>query len=223
MRILYGLLNELCNAIINYSNDSSNCPDFLKFVNNWENQYNQLIDRKKKFFEDEYYCEVLLTLKSAYQKFKQDNRIQKNFPEIKEVDIDCCKKIRNETNTSWKVIAVESREVKKEKGLEKGEDILRYIDVFKKKFETYSSNFIITFSSIRNSLYKKAVPPLTNFYGKIMNYVSEYFNNIVETYTSYNGKPKTQALRDGSSSSSNDLPSPQDPGIKVSGNGTTEI
>ncbi|EAA21371.1 PIR protein [Plasmodium yoelii] len=222
MRILYGLLNELCNAIINYSNDSSNCPDFLKFVNNWENQYNQLINRKKKFFEDEYYCEVLLTLKSAYQKFKQDNNIPKNFPEIKEGDIAYCKKIRSETNTSWKVIAVESREVKKEKGLEKGKDSFGYIDVFKKTFETYSSNFIITFSSIRNSLYKKAVPPLTNFYGKIMNYVSEYFNNIVETYTSYNGMPESQPVRY-EPSSSNDSSSPQDYGIKVSENGTTEI
>ncbi|VTZ80327.1 PIR protein [Plasmodium yoelii] len=230
MRILYGLLNELCNAIINYSNDSSNChnssncPDFLKFVNNWEKQYDQLIDRKKKFFEDEYYCELLLTLKSAYQKFKQDNRIQKICPEIKEVDINYCKKIRNETNTSWKVIDVKSIEkVEEKKDLDKGKDTLGYIDIIKNAFETYSSNFIITFTSIGNNLYKKALPPLTKFYGKTMNYMSEYFNNIVETYTSYNGKPKTQALRDGSSSSSNDLPSPQDPGIKVSGNGTTEI
>ncbi|ETB61182.1 hypothetical protein YYC_02108 [Plasmodium yoelii 17X] len=230
MRTLYGLLNELCNAIIKYNNDSS-ISDFSIFVNNWEKQYKQLVEKKKKVSEDEHYCEVLLTLKSAYQKFKKDNNIQKNFPEIKEGDINYCKKIRSETNTSWKVIDVKSIEkVKKEKGLEKGKDSFGYIDVFKKTFETYSSNFIITFTSISNNLYETMLPKLKNLYYKsinfgdqTINYVNDYFNNIIETYTIDNGKPKIQALRDGSSSSSNDLPSPQDPGIKVTGNGITEI
>ncbi|EAA21810.1 putative bir1 protein, partial [Plasmodium yoelii yoelii] len=236
MRILYGLLNELCNAIINYSNDSSNChnssncPDFLKFVNNWEKQYDQLIDRKKKFFEDEYYCELLLTLKSAYQKFKQDNRIQKIFPEIKEVDIDYCKKIRNETNTSWKVIDVKSIEkVEEKKDLDKGKDTLGYIDIIKNAFETYSSNFSIMFTSIGNNLYENVLPPLTNFYGKIINFaektinhVNEEFRKSIEPSISDKDMPEPKALRD-ESSSSNDLSSLQYPGTNVIKSGTTEI
>ncbi|CDS44649.1 uncharacterized protein PY17X_0217601 [Plasmodium yoelii] len=197
MRTLYGLLNELCNAIINYTNDSStcsnfsNCPYFSNFVSNWEKQLNKLVEKKKKFFEDEYYCNVLVTLQNAYQKFKNDNNIQKKLPEIMEVeDIIYCKELCGGATSSSKVIGVEFRDVlPKEKDLDKWEDILRYIDVFKKLFKTYSLYFNFFFTNNVNDLYKKAFPTLKNYYckfikfaGTTIGHVNDQLKTAIETY-----------------------------------------
>ncbi|VTZ80358.1 PIR protein [Plasmodium yoelii] len=229
MRTLYGLLNNLCNAITKYNNGSSNYSDFSNFVNNWIIQYIQLLLKKPKVFEDEYYCDVLVTLKNAYEKFKKDNDTKSCFPEIIEIEkIKTCEELGKEAKSSSKVIKVEFNEVKGEQNLEKGKDTSIYIDVIKRAFETCSSNFSITFTNISNNLYEKLLPPITDFYEKIINlgdktinYVNEYFKNPIETYTLDNCILDPQATRN--ESPSNDLPSPQDSGIKVAESGTTEI
>ncbi|ETB60552.1 hypothetical protein YYC_02196 [Plasmodium yoelii 17X] len=229
-RILYGLLNDLCNAIIKYKKDSSNClnlskcPDFLNFVNNWEKESKYLIKKKHKVFEDEHYCDVLLTLKSAYEKYKQDNNMKSKLPEIEEIEeIYDCKKLSKAKNSS-KVKSGMPKDVSNGKNnLENGKDISRYIDIVKSAFETYSSNFSIMFTSIGNNLYENMLPPLTNLYGKIINFaektinhVNEEFRKSIEPSISDKGMLEPQALRNEPSSS-------QDPGTKVTGHGITEI
>ncbi|WBY55449.1 PIR protein [Plasmodium yoelii yoelii] len=209
MRTLYGLLNNLCNAITKYNNDSSNYSDFSNFVNNWIILYIKLLLKKKRVFEDEYYCDVLVTLKNAYEKFKKDNDTKSCFPEIIDIEkIKTCKELGKEATSSSKVIAVGFNEVKTQKGLEKEEATLGYIDVIKRGFETCSSNFSIMFTNDVKELYKKALPPLTNFYGKIINfgdktinYVNDQLKKAIETYASNNCISEENSQRDKSPSS----------------------
>ncbi|WBY58382.1 PIR protein [Plasmodium yoelii yoelii] len=138
MQKLYELLNELYNAITKYTKDSSNFSG-SNLANKWEEQSNQFVDKKSKIFEDEYYCDVLLTLKNAYEKFKNDNNNPSELPKLKEIEeINDCKKLCKEATNSCKVISVDFQEiVNGKKYFEKGEDTLRYIDVVKNAFETY--------------------------------------------------------------------------------------
>ncbi|EAA18240.1 PIR protein [Plasmodium yoelii] len=193
MRKLYGLLNELCNAITKHTTDPSNCSNFSKFVNDWIKLYIQLVLKKKKFFEDEYYCNVLVTLKNAYEKFKKDNDTKKNFPEIIEIaGIKTCEELGKEAKSSSKVIGVAFNEVKTQKDLEKGKDTSRNIDL-KSAFEFYSLFFSKMFTNIGNSLYENVFPTLEDFYGKLKNFAGNTINHVnkelkkaIETYAPNN-------------------------------------
>ncbi|SBW38341.1 BIR protein [Plasmodium berghei] len=198
MHELYELLNDLCNVITKYTNDSSNCSDCSNFTSNWEEKSNKLVNKKIKVFEDEYYCDVLLTLKNAYEKFKRDNNIQNKLPKIKEIEeINNCKKLCKEATKSWRIKSVDFQQIKEKKNIEKSKDNSRYIDVAKNKFETYSSFFSIIFTNIGNNLYEKVFPALTNVYGKFINftdntisYVNEQLKKAIEAYTFNNDVPE---------------------------------
>ncbi|ETB60771.1 hypothetical protein YYC_02182, partial [Plasmodium yoelii 17X] len=180
MRKLYELLNELCNAITKYNNDSSNYSDFSKFVTNWTKQYIQLLLKKPKVFEDEYYCNVLVTLKNAYENFKKDNDTKICFPEIINIEeIKTCKELVKEATSSSKVLKVEFNEVTTKNNLEKGKDTSRHIDL-KNVFEIYSSFFSVMFTNIGNSLYGNVMPTLTNFYDKLKNFSDITINYVNE-------------------------------------------
>ncbi|CDU20332.1 PIR protein [Plasmodium yoelii] len=224
MRILYGLLKDLCNAIIKYNNDSSisdsSISDFSTFVNNWEKQYKQLVEKKKKVFEDEHYCNVLMTLQNAYQKFKQNNKIQKKLPEITEVEnINYCKELCSKATSSSKVIHVEFRDIlPEEKDLEEDKDILRYMDVFKNGFKTYSLYFYIFFTNNVNDLYKKALPTLKDLYCKFINFaditigdMNEQLKKAIATYAPANCISEEKGPGDKPPSSQEDPPGPPEP------------
>ncbi|EAA19481.1 hypothetical protein YYC_05800 [Plasmodium yoelii 17X] len=232
MRKLYELLNELCNAITNYTNDSSNCPDFLKFANNWEEQFNQL------------YCDVLLTLKNTYEKLKNDNNNPSELPKLKEIE---------EINDYKKLCKEATNSLNGKTYLEKGEDTLGYIDVVKNTFETYSSFFSIIFTNIGNNLYEKTLSTIKNFYCKFINfagiiisYVNEQLkkgigNSILDKGIPEQKGPGGEPLsgqenssEKGSYNQKNDQGEPQknvpkhvvrprNPETEVTGNGTTEI
>ncbi|EAA18186.1 hypothetical protein, partial [Plasmodium yoelii yoelii] len=196
IRKLYELLNDLCNAITKYTKDPSicrnpsNCPDFFNFVNKWEKESKYLIKKTPKASDDKYYCDVLLTLKNAYEKYKQDNRIKNKLPEIEEIkEIYDCKKLCKDA-TSSKFLSVKPRDVLDEKnGLEKGKDILRYTDFVKNTFKTYSSFFSVMLTNNDNNLYKKVSPTLKKFYCKLKKFsgitvdnVNEPLKKIIEKY-----------------------------------------
>ncbi|CDU18240.1 YIR protein [Plasmodium yoelii] len=213
MRKLYELLNELCNAITKHTTDPLNCSNFSKFVNDWIKLYIQLVLKKKKFFEDEYYCNVLVTLKNAYEKFKKDNDTKKNFPEIIEIEkIKTCEELGKEATSSSKVLKVEFNEVKTQNDLEKGKDTSRHID-FKNAFEIYSSFFSIMFTNIRDNLYENVFPTLKNFYGRLKNYaditisyMNEQLKKTIETPILDNCMPEKKETG-GEPSSSQENPS----------------
>ncbi|SCL84801.1 BIR protein [Plasmodium berghei] len=198
MHKLYGLLNDLCNAITKYTNDPSNCSSFSNFASNWEKQSNQLVNKKIKVFEDEYYCDVLLTLKNAYQKFRNDNHIQNKLPQIIDIEeINNCKKLCKAATKSWRIKSVDLRQIKGKKNIEKSKDTSRYIDVVKNRFESYSSFFSIMFTNVGNNLYKKSLPALTNVYDKFINFADNTINYVngelkkpIKTYTFDNGIPE---------------------------------
>ncbi|EAA15676.1 putative bir1 protein, partial [Plasmodium yoelii yoelii] len=200
MRKLYGLLNELCNAITNHRTDPSNCSNFSKFVNNWIKLYIQFIYKKKKVFEDEYYCDVLFTLKNAYEKFKKDNDSKNFFPEIIEIEgMNNCKLLTKEATRSWKVINAVVQDVPNgNKDLDKVEDTSKHID-FKKIFEFYGSFFSSMFTNIRNSLYENVLPTLEDFYGKFKNFADNTINYVnelkttIETHILDNGMPEKKS------------------------------
>ncbi|WBY54910.1 PIR protein [Plasmodium yoelii yoelii] len=227
MRTLYGLLNNLCNAITKYNNDSSNYSDFSKFVNNWIIQYIQLLLKKNRVFEDEYYCNVLVTLKNAYEKFKKDNGTKSCFPEIIEIEgIKTCKQLGEEAKRSSKVIDVKFRELKGEQNLEKEKDTSRYIDVIKSVFEMYSSFFSNMFANIENSLYENVFPTLKNFSDYTINYVKE-LKKTIEKYAPNNciseekdpgNKPPSSQI-----TVSSPVTKPEAPVSEVARDGTTEI
>ncbi|ETB56043.1 hypothetical protein YYC_05920, partial [Plasmodium yoelii 17X] len=208
MRKLYGLLNELCIAITKHTTDPSNCSNFSKFVNNWIKLYIQFVLKKIKFFEDEYYCDVLMTLKNAYEKFKKDNDTKKNFPEIIEIEgMNNCKKLTEEATRSWKVINVvvqDAPNVKKK--LEEGKDTSKHID-FKNIFEFYGSFFSMFTNNVKD-LYEKALPTLKDFYDKLKNsadntisYVNE-LKKTIETLILDNCMPEKKETGSESSSPS---------------------
>ncbi|CDR19155.1 YIR protein, partial [Plasmodium yoelii] len=210
MRRLYGLLIKLCNAITKHKKDPSNCSNFSDFVNDWIKQYIDLIFKKKRVFEDEHYCDVLVTLKNAYENFKKDNDTKNSFPEIIEIEgIKTCKQLGQEATTSSKVIDVKSIErVKGKKDLEEDKDTSRYIDVIKRGFETCSSNFSIMFTNNVKELYNKALPPLTDFYEKIINfgdktinYMNDQLKKVIEIYAPNNCISEENPQRDKPSSS----------------------
>ncbi|ETB60764.1 hypothetical protein YYC_02187 [Plasmodium yoelii 17X] len=184
MRKLYELLNDLCNAITKYNKDSSNYIDFSNFVNNWTTQYIQLVSKKTYVFEDEYYCDVLMTLQNAYEKFKKDNGTKQIFPEIINIEkIKTCEELGKEAKRSSKVIGVDFKELKTKKDLGKGEDTSRNIDL-KNAFEIYSLFFSRMFTNIRDSLYENVLPTLKDFYGKLKNSADNtisYVNELKKT------------------------------------------
>ncbi|CDS44612.1 YIR protein, partial [Plasmodium yoelii] len=184
MRRLYGLLIKLCNAINKHKKDPSNCSNFSDFVNDWIKQYIYLILKKKRVFEDEHYCDVLVTLKNAYEKFKKDNDTKNSFPEIIEIEgIKTCKQLGKEATTSSKVINVELKDLPStETNLEKTKDTPRYID-FKNVFEIYSLLFSDMFTNIGNSLYKNVLSTLKDFYGKLKNSADNTISYVNELKT----------------------------------------
>ncbi|SBW38340.1 BIR protein, partial [Plasmodium berghei] len=115
MHELYELLKDLCNAINNSSEDSSNCSDCSNFANKWKDQSNKLVEKETKVYEDEYYCDVLLTLKKAYEKFKKDNGIQNKLPELEKIEkINNCKELCKDANNSWRIIDASSQDLSNE-------------------------------------------------------------------------------------------------------------
>ncbi|VTZ79234.1 PIR protein [Plasmodium yoelii] len=184
MRKLYGLLNELCNAITKHTTDPSNCSNFSKFVNDWIKQYIDLIFKKKRVFEDEYYCDILVTLKNAYENFIKNNNTQKIFPEIIEIEkIKTCKQLGEEATTSSKVLSVKVQDASNgKKDLKKVEDTSKHID-FKKIFELYSLFFSKMFTNIGNSLYENVFPTLEDFYGKLKNSADNTISYVNELKT----------------------------------------
>ncbi|EAA18510.1 hypothetical protein [Plasmodium yoelii yoelii] len=176
MQKLYELLNELYNAITKYTKDSSNFSG-SNLANKWEEQSNQFVDKKSKIFEDEYYCDVLLTLKNAYEKFKNDNNNPSELPKLKEIEeINDCKKLCKEATNSCKVISVDFQEiVNGKKYFEKGEDTLRYIDVLYEKSS----------STLKNVYYKSI-----KFDGITISYVNEQLKKDTETSTLGKGIPE---------------------------------
>ncbi|CDR19185.1 YIR protein, partial [Plasmodium yoelii] len=194
MRRLYGLLIKLCDAITKHKKDPSNCSNFSDFVNDWIKQYIDLIFKKQRVFEDEHYCDVLVTLKNAYEKFKKDNDTKNSFPEIIEIEgIKTCKQLGKEATTSSKVLSVLVQDAPNgKKDLEKGKDTSKHID-FKKIFELYSLFFSKMFTNIGNSLYENVFPTLEDFYGKLKNFAGNTINHVnkelkkaIETYAPNN-------------------------------------
>ncbi|ETB62120.1 hypothetical protein YYC_01120 [Plasmodium yoelii 17X] len=211
IRKLYELLNDLCNAITKYTKDPSicrnpsNCPDFFNFVNNWEKESKQLLEKKTKVFEDEDYCDVLLTLKNAYEKYKEDNHIKNKLPEIEEIEeLRDCKKLRKEAKNSSKV-----------KGL-MPQDLSRYIDIVKNPFKKYSSFFSIMLTNNDNNLHKKLLQTLKFFYCKLkknsgitIDNMNESLKKVIEKYGLDNCTPEEKVPGDETPSDS-DPPSSQE-------------
>ncbi|VTZ67109.1 CIR protein [Plasmodium chabaudi chabaudi] len=113
---LYELLNILCNAITKYEENPSNCPECSKFTNKWEEKTKELVNKKTKFFEDENYCNVLLTLKKAYENFRSGSNNTSTLPILNEIEgISNCNKLCEKANRSWKLIHVEVKDVVEEK------------------------------------------------------------------------------------------------------------
>ncbi|CDU15994.1 PIR protein [Plasmodium yoelii] len=191
-RKLYALLNDLCNAIIIYNKDSSscrnisNCPNFLNFVDNWEKQSKQLLEKKTKVFEDEDYCDVLLTLKNSYEKFKKDNKMQKKLPEFEEIEeLHDCKKFHKEAKNSLKVKVLMPQYVS------------RYINIVKIGFKKYNSFFGNMFTNNVNYLYEQAFPTLKNVRCKFINFadttighMNDQLKKAIEAYVLDNCKPE---------------------------------
>ncbi|CDU16185.1 YIR protein [Plasmodium yoelii] len=238
MRKLYELLNELCNAITKNAEYPSNYSDFSKFVTNWTKQYIQLLLKKPKVFEDEYYCNVLVTLKNAYENFKKDNDTKICFPEIINIEeIKTCKELVKEATSSSKVLKVEFNEVTTKNNLGKGKDTSRYIDVIKSAYETYSSFFGIMFTNNVNNLYENVLPKLTNFYGKLkdfagimINYANELKkkietpildNDMPEKISPGCESPPSQENPSGSPSSTEETRTPQSSSV-LSENGDSD-
>ncbi|SCL83933.1 CIR protein [Plasmodium chabaudi adami] len=116
MHNLYELLNILCNAITKYEENPSNCSECSKFTNKWEEKTKELVNKKTKFFEDENYCNALLTLKKAYEKFRSGSNNTSALPILNEIEgISDCNKLCEKANRSWKLIHVEVKDVVEEK------------------------------------------------------------------------------------------------------------
>ncbi|EAA17008.1 putative yir4 protein, partial [Plasmodium yoelii yoelii] len=227
MRKLYGLLNNLCNAITKYNNDSSNYSDFSNFVNNWIIQYIQLLLKKPKVFEDEYYCDVLVTLKNAYEKFKKDNNVKSCFPEIIEIEkIKTCKQLVEKATSSSKVIGVELKDLPNKKtDVDNGKDTSRNIDL-KNAFKFYSLFFSKMFTNSVKDLYENVFPTLKNFSYNTINYVKE-LKKTIEKYAPNNciseekdpgNKPPSSQI-----TVSSPVTKPEAPVSEVARDGTTEI
>ncbi|SCL83082.1 Plasmodium variant antigen protein Cir/Yir/Bir, putative [Plasmodium chabaudi chabaudi] len=118
---LYDLLNILCKIITNYSENPSSCPECSNFTNKWGELSQKLVNKETKFFEDEHYCNALLTLKNAYEKFKNDNNNPSEFPNLREIKgINDCKKLCEGANSSWKVIHVEVKDAVTKENVNEG-------------------------------------------------------------------------------------------------------
>ncbi|VTZ67103.1 CIR protein [Plasmodium chabaudi chabaudi] len=108
---LYELLNILCKAITKYDENPSNSSECSNFANKWEERSKELVNKETKVFEDEHYCNALLNLKKAYEKFTNGNNTNA-FPKINEIEkMNNCKKLCEKANRSWKVIHVEVKDV----------------------------------------------------------------------------------------------------------------
>ncbi|SCL85616.1 BIR protein, partial [Plasmodium berghei] len=71
---LYKLLNELCTLITKYNQDRSNPEAYLEYANKCAETYKNLVTKASAVKNCDSYCDVLSTLKSEYDKFKEENK-----------------------------------------------------------------------------------------------------------------------------------------------------
>ncbi|SCL81568.1 BIR protein, partial [Plasmodium berghei] len=74
IRNLYKLLNELCTLITKYNQDRSNPEAYLEYANKCAETYKNLVTTFSAVKNYDSYCDVLSTLKSEYDKFKEENK-----------------------------------------------------------------------------------------------------------------------------------------------------
>ncbi|SCL81484.1 BIR protein, partial [Plasmodium berghei] len=97
---LYKLLNELCTLITKYNHDRSNPEAYLGYANNFAETYKNYVTNSSKVQNCESYCDVLSTLKSEYDNFKEENKdLEGKLPEINETETckDLCKQKKQKT------------------------------------------------------------------------------------------------------------------------------
>lgn len=115
MRKLYGLFNDLCNAINKHSEDPSDYSGFSKFATNWEEEAYNLAYKKNRIFEDKRHCTILSTLKNAYEKYRTDNGSPREIRKIKEIEgMDDCNKLFKNAKTRSKKLQ-NSRQIRIQK------------------------------------------------------------------------------------------------------------
>ncbi|SCL84769.1 BIR protein [Plasmodium berghei] len=71
---LYKLLNELCTLITKYNQDRSIPEAYLEYANKCAETYKNLVTKVSAVKNYDSYCDVLSTLKSEYDKFKEENK-----------------------------------------------------------------------------------------------------------------------------------------------------
>ncbi|SCL92760.1 Plasmodium variant antigen protein Cir/Yir/Bir, putative, partial [Plasmodium chabaudi chabaudi] len=69
---LYALLNELCNTITKYNENSSFPNEYLNYANKYFDTYKELVTKVSKVKNCDSYCNVLSTLKNAYVDFRDE-------------------------------------------------------------------------------------------------------------------------------------------------------
>ncbi|CXH20593.1 BIR protein [Plasmodium berghei] len=74
IRNLYKLLNELCTLITKYNQDRSIPEAYLEYANKCAETYKNLVTKVSAVKNYDSYCDVLSTLKSEYDKFKEENK-----------------------------------------------------------------------------------------------------------------------------------------------------
>lgn len=91
---LYKLLNELCTLITKYNQDRSNPEAYLEYANKCAETYKNLVTKASAVKNCDSYCDVLSTLKSEYDKFKEENKDPEcQLPEFNGIESckDLCK------------------------------------------------------------------------------------------------------------------------------------
>ncbi|SCL81247.1 Plasmodium variant antigen protein Cir/Yir/Bir, putative, partial [Plasmodium berghei] len=83
---LYKLLNELCTLITKYNQDRSNPEAYLEYANKCAETYKNLVTKASAVKNCDSYCDVLSTLKSEYDKFKEENKDPDTCGTIEKID-----------------------------------------------------------------------------------------------------------------------------------------
>ncbi|VTZ67119.1 CIR protein [Plasmodium chabaudi chabaudi] len=93
---LYELLKEMCTLITKYNVDSSHPDAYLNYANKCANTYKDLVSNVSKVKNCDSYCNVLSTLKNAYDKFREEKIMHDpecKLPEFNVEEIESCESL----------------------------------------------------------------------------------------------------------------------------------